>query len=125
MVQQDLPVAKAMAVEFALDSGKGVSGIIGAGLRAPMDVTMGASRGFHNMPKWYGDEVRREERVTGFRSGLKAGGMGLGYGVWDGVTGIFTQPYKGARDGGLIGGLKGIGKGIGGVVCKPAAGKCL
>jgi hypothetical protein len=47
----------------------------------------------------------------------------FGYGLFDGVTGLFTQPVKGALDNGAAGCLKGFGKGIGGVVCKPAAGK--
>jgi hypothetical protein len=47
----------------------------------------------------------------------------FGYGLFDGVTGLFTQPVKGALDNGAVGCLKGFGKGIGGMVCKPAAGK--
>jgi hypothetical protein len=44
------------------------------------------------------------------------------YGLYDGITGIFTQPVRGAMQNGIAGGIKGFGKGIGGVVCKPAAG---
>jgi len=123
MVKQDRPVATGMAVDFALDSGKGVSRIVGAGLKAPMEFTLGLSRGFHNTPKLYGDEVRKEEKVTGIWSGMKAGGKGLGYGLFDGISGIVMQPVKGAKKDGILGGIKGFGKGIGGVVCKPAAGK--
>jgi hypothetical protein len=43
--------------------------------------------------------------------------------MFDGVTGIFVQPFKGAVEKGAVGCLKGVGKGIGGVVCKPTAGK--
>lgn len=74
MVKEDRPVAKSMAVDFALDSGKSVSRIIGTGLRAPMDITMGLSQGFHNLPKMYGDDtVRKDEKVAGVKSGLVAG----------------------------------------------------
>jgi hypothetical protein len=66
-----------MAAEFALDGSKGVSGIVGTGIRAPMDFTLGLASGFHNLPKAYGDDtvrVRHVERITGFQSGLKAAG---------------------------------------------------
>lgn len=75
MLKEDKPLAKGMAVDFALDRGKGVSRIIGTGLKAPMDVTMGLAKGFHNMPKAFGDDtVREKEKVTGFGSGLKIAG---------------------------------------------------
>lgn len=61
--------------EFAKDSGKGVSGIGGAVLKAPMDITHNVARGFHNLPKMYGDEtVRPLEKVTDVQSGLHAAG---------------------------------------------------
>ena len=61
--------------EFAKDSGKGVTGLVGAGLRAPMDLTHNVARGFHNLPKLYGDETVREvDRVTDVQSGLMAAG---------------------------------------------------
>lgn len=74
MVKEDRPIAKSMAVDFALDSGKGVSRIIGTGLRMPMDFTLGLSRGFHNLPKTYGDDTVRKERVVDMKSGLIVGG---------------------------------------------------
>lgn len=72
MVREDRPVAKSMAVNFALDSGKGVSRIVGTGLKAPMEFTLGLSQGFGNLPRGWGDEsVREVERVTGVKSGLR------------------------------------------------------
>jgi hypothetical protein len=47
----------------------------------------------------------------------------MGYGLWDGVTGIFTQPYEAVREEGLGGVKKGVIKGLGGAAFKPAAGK--
>ena len=44
-------------------------------------------------------------------------------GMYDGVTGIFTQPYLGAREEGAKGFLKGCGKGLSGALLKPSAGK--
>jgi hypothetical protein len=61
--------------DFAKDSEKGVSGLVGAGLKAPMDITHNMARGFHNLPKMYGDEtVRPVEKVTDVQSGLQAAG---------------------------------------------------
>jgi len=72
-MQSDHEVSKTLAKDFALDSGKGISRIIGTGLRAPMDFTMNVSKGFGNVPKLYGDDtVRKEEKVTGIDSGLGA-----------------------------------------------------
>jgi hypothetical protein len=62
-------------LDAAIGAGKGISRIVGAGLKSPMDFTMGLARGFHNAPKLYGDDtVRTQERVTDFQSGLKAAG---------------------------------------------------
>jgi len=61
--------------EFAKDSNKGMTGILGAGLKAPMDITHNVARGFHNLPKMYGDDtVRPLEKVTDVQSGLQAAG---------------------------------------------------
>jgi hypothetical protein len=47
----------------------------------------------------------------------------FGLGFYDGITGLVTQPLKGAEKEGAAGLLKGIGKGIGGLVLKPGAGQ--
>lgn len=108
--------------ETATDSGQGVGRIIGAGLKSPMDFTLGLAKGFHNAPKLYGDDtVRKGEKVTDFQSGLKAAGKEFGFGMYDGITGLVTQPMKGAKKEGAAGFFKGIGKGIGGIALKPAA----
>ena len=58
------------------------------------------------------------------RGGLQAAGTGLAFGIYDGVTGLFTQPYLGGKKGGVKGVAKGFGMGLGGLVCKPAGGAC-
>jgi hypothetical protein len=64
-----------MTLENAGRASKGISRIVGAGLKSPMDFTLGLARGFHNAPKLYGDDtVRPQEKVTDFQSGLKAAG---------------------------------------------------
>jgi hypothetical protein len=49
-----------------------------AGLKSPMNLAMGIARGFHNAPKLYHDRtVRKQEKITGFQSGIKAAGKVL------------------------------------------------
>ncbi|KAN0094046.1 glycosyltransferase family 1 protein [Hyaloscypha variabilis] len=111
-----------LTIENATRATKGAARIVVAGLKSPMDFTLGIARGFHNAPKLYGDDtVRPQAKVTDFQSGLKAAGKEFGYGFYDGITGLVTQPLRGAEKEGAAGLLKGIGKGIGGLVLKPGA----
>ena len=74
-IRETSPPGSHISLEAALSAGKGVGRIVGAGLKSPMDFTLGLARGFHNAPKLYGDEsVRTPEKITGFQSGLKAAG---------------------------------------------------
>ncbi len=58
-------------VETAMDTGKGLARIIGAGLKSPMDFSLNIAKGFHNVPKLYGSEVRQVDKVTDLQSGLR------------------------------------------------------
>lgn len=108
--------------QTAQDTAKGVHRIVGAGIKSPLDFTMGLTRGFHNAPKLYGDDtVRKSENVTDFKSGLRAATKEFGFGLYDGITGLVTQPIKGAAKEGPAGFAKGVGKGIGGLMLKPGA----
>ena len=89
---------------------------------APMDLALAIAQGFHNAPRLYGDtSVRTAPRISGIQSGLRAAGSEFVFGMYDGVTGLFLQPYHGVRDNGAIGLVQGIGKGIGGFVLKDIA----
>lgn len=108
--------------EFGHEAAFGFRKTGGALARLPMNLTLALTQGFHNAPRLYGDEtVRRPPRVTGVHSGLRAGRDELLYGVMDGVTGIVTQPYRGAKNHGVVGAVKGVGYGIGGFVLKDIA----
>ncbi|KAL2002776.1 hypothetical protein VTN02DRAFT_5994 [Thermoascus thermophilus] len=110
-------------LETALKASRIATKLFNMSLRAPMDFTLAISKGFHNAPRLYGDDtVREAHRVTGIKSGFKAAGKELGYGFYDGISGLATQPLAGARKGGAAGAIKGFGKGIGGLALKPAAG---
>ena len=109
-------------LETAIDASENVSRIVGTGMKMPMNVCMGLARGFRNAPKLYNDDtVRPMEKVTGFASGLRVASKEFGLGFYDGVSGLVTQPLKGAEKEGGRGLLKGFGKGIGGLILKPAA----
>ncbi|KAH8708527.1 hypothetical protein GQ44DRAFT_752724 [Phaeosphaeriaceae sp. PMI808] len=108
--------------ELAHEAGVGFRKTGAAIARFPMNASLALTQGFHNAPRLYGDEtVRRPPRVTGFHSGLRAGRDELFYGVKDGVTGIVTQPIRGAKERGVIGAARGFGFGIGGFVLKDIA----
>lgn len=61
---------KNMQTDSAIDTGKGLARIVGAGFKSPMDFSLNVAKGFHNVPKLYGGEVRKVENVTDFKSGL-------------------------------------------------------
>jgi hypothetical protein len=58
-------------VESAVDTGKGLARIIGAGFKSPMDFSLNVAKGLHNVPKLYGADVRQVDKVTDFQSGMR------------------------------------------------------
>lgn len=92
------------------------------GLSLPGNLNLSVARGFHNAPRLYADHtVRTPLKVTGIQSSLKAVGSVFGFGMYDSITGLATQPLRGAQRDSITGLLKGVGKGFGGLVLKPAA----
>jgi hypothetical protein len=113
-------------MERAMGAGKSINNIVSTGVKTPMNFCLGLARGFRNAPKLYNDDtVRKPEKVNSFESGLRVAGKEFGLGFYDGISGLVTQPLRGAQKEGGLGFLKGVGKGIGGLVLKPAAGKLL
>ncbi|EMD87038.1 glycosyltransferase family 1 protein [Bipolaris maydis ATCC 48331] len=99
-------------IESTVDTGKGLARIISAGVKSPMDFSLNVAKGLHNVPKLYGAEVRQVDKVTDFQSGMRTAAKEFGYGLYDGITGLVTDPYKGAKKEGGIGFVKGVGQGI-------------
>ncbi|KKY14600.1 putative udptransferase [Phaeomoniella chlamydospora] len=92
------------------------------GLKVPVNITVAAAKAFHNAPRLYGDPTVRENRkVTGIASGFKEAGKELGFGFYDGFTGLVTQPINGAIQQGPLGFAKGLISGSMGVLIKPGA----
>ena len=63
----------------------------------------------------------RREHVTGVRQGLQQGGMILGEGLKDAVTGVVDKPIEGMRQDGVDGLARGVGDGLLGLALKPVA----
>ena len=61
---------KNMQMDSTVDTGKGIARIVGASFKSPMDFSLNVAKGFHNVPKLYGGEVRKVDNVTDFKSGL-------------------------------------------------------
>ncbi|KAF2091987.1 glycosyltransferase family 1 protein [Saccharata proteae CBS 121410] len=117
--QMSLDPSETLPEELFQQAGEGFGQTGIALAKAPMDLALALAQGFHNAPRLYGDsDVRRPVRISGFYSGLRASRDEFLYGIYDGWTGLVTQPYRGARDGGVFGCVKGVGIGIGGFVLK-------
>ncbi|KAI4254820.1 MAG: hypothetical protein LQ352_002874, partial [Teloschistes flavicans] len=111
-----------LAEDLAVDAGVGLAKSGEALARIPMDLSLAIAQGFHNAPRLYGDTtVRNPTRITGIKSGLRAAGEELVFGVYDGVTGLWLQPYHGVRENGALGLVQGVGKGVGGFILKDLA----
>ncbi|KAF2006736.1 glycosyltransferase family 1 protein [Amniculicola lignicola CBS 123094] len=106
---------RGMNTDAAISTGKGIGRIVEAGFKSPMDFTLNVAKGFHNVPKLYGGEVRQVDKVTDMQSGVRTGLKELGLGFYEGISGLVTDPYKGAKKEGAAGFVKGVGRGIAGV----------
>ncbi|KAL6877032.1 glycosyltransferase family 1 protein [Trichoderma novae-zelandiae] len=116
-------LSAATTVEAAVGTSRNVGRIVTTGVKSPMNFCLGLAKGFRNIPRLYNDDtVRKIEKVTDFNSGVRVASKELGFGLYDGISGLVTQPMRGAQKEGAAGLLKGVGKGIGGLIAKPAAG---
>jgi len=65
---------------------------------------------------------KQQEAPKHAADGLFKGGKSLAGGLFKGITGLVTDPYKGAQKEGLFGFGKGLARGLAGVVAKPTSG---
>ncbi|KAI5792593.1 hypothetical protein DFH27DRAFT_527357 [Peziza echinospora] len=112
-----------------INARKPFASFVTAGIKSPVDLSLSVSRGFHNLPTTLCSDgsVRPlppvHTSVTGISSGISVASKQLAAGIYDGITGLVTQPVRGWKEeGGVKGAAKGFGRGIVGVVAKPAAG---
>jgi vacuolar protein sorting-associated protein 13A/C len=66
-----------------------------------------------------GQEFTYHRKPSNVCEGIYRGILGGTSEVYEGVTGIVTKPYQGARSKGVFGCCKGVGKGICGVIVAP------
>ena len=109
--------------DATLDTGHFAHSMVATGLRVPVSFFYNLANGFHNAPSFLlnDDTVRRRDNITGLGSGAKVASKEVVFGIFDGVTGLVTQPYWGAQKDGVVGFGKGVGKGVGGLVFKTGA----
>ncbi|KAF7898331.1 hypothetical protein EAF00_004777 [Botryotinia globosa] len=86
-----------------------------------VSIPMALADGFHAAPTLYGEKVRDYGPLTDWKSGGVIAGKSFGYGFYDGITGIVTQPMQGAKKDGAVGFAKGLAKGTVGLITKPGA----
>ena len=85
--------------------------IVTTGMKSPMNFCLNLAKGFRNVPRLYNDDtVRPPEKVTDMTSGLKVAGREFGFGIYDGLSGLVTQPLRGAQKEGGVGLVKGFGR---------------
>nr|XP_026496694.1 vacuolar protein sorting-associated protein 13 isoform X1 [Vanessa tameamea] len=116
--------------EFAEGLMLGVRSLVGhtvggaAGAVSRITGAMGHGLAALSLDKDY--QRRRRDNINkppaNLQEGLARSGKGLVMGVVDGVTGVFTKPFEGARDHGVEGFFKGLGVGAVGLVARPTAG---
>lgn len=59
-----------------------------------------------------GAQSRRRGKVDSFTSGVEEGAKGMAFGLYDGITGLVTEPLRGAKTGGVDGFIKGSWNGL-------------
>lgn len=67
-------------------------------------------------------ERMRNRKPKNVLVGIGSGAQSVAVGFYEGITGVFTQPFKGAQQDGLKGFCKGMFKGLVGLVFKPVTG---
>jgi vacuolar protein sorting-associated protein 13A/C len=115
--------------EFAEGLALGVKSLVGhtlggaAGAMSRITGTLGKGIAALTMDEEY--QKKRRENISrrhDVGEGLAQSGKGLVMGFFDGVTGVVTKPFKGAKQEGVGGFFKGLGKGAVGLVARPTAG---
>ncbi|KAF2668843.1 UDP-Glycosyltransferase/glycogen phosphorylase [Microthyrium microscopicum] len=103
--------------------------VFGHSLKAPVAFFYNLANGFHNCPAFLMSDrtVRTYPPITNLSSGLSRSGKEFGFGLYDAVTGVVTQPYLGYKyakenQHSAVGGVaKGVARGFGGLVLKSGA----
>eukprot|EP00605_Chrysophyceae_sp_TOSAG23-4_P000339 GSChrysophyteH1.ASY1.ANO1.386.1 assembled CDS len=99
---------------------------VGGGAAQFSKVTGGIGKGMSllTLDSEYNDKrsMRKLKKAAGLGEGVIVGAQELGTDLYDGVTGILSQPIRGYTKGGLVGGGIGLGRGLIGFAVKPVVG---
>lgn len=88
------------------------------------EVSAAVLAALHTTPElddWFPVLMPREW-ATNFGEHMVAGAEGVGKGFYRGITGVWKDPIKGAKENGFEGFAKGVGTGVAGVVYRPIKG---
>ncbi|KAJ5113421.1 hypothetical protein N7456_001955 [Penicillium angulare] len=103
---------------------KGLGKFTGVCLRgAAVDIPHAAAEGFRQLPQLYGEKPKEYGPVKDWKSGIIVGGRNLVDGMSEGLSGLITQPIKGAKEDGALGAMKGLAKGTAGLATKIPSGE--
>lgn len=107
----------------AAATAKSIGMIAPTALKALMaDIPYAMAEGFRTMPQHYNDKVRDHGAVVDCKSGAVVAGKTFAWGFIDGLSGVVTLPYAGAKKEGALGAAKGLGKGVASLITKTGAG---
>jgi vacuolar protein sorting-associated protein 13A/C len=108
--------------EFAGGLAKGVKSLIGNVISGSFGSISKITGSLYNVVREVGGDEEGADRlkqsdnvVTGLYDGVKGGVTDLA----EGISGLFTKPYQGAKKEGVVGFFKGVGSGLLGVVTSP------
>lgn len=90
-----------------------------------VDMPLAVSDGLGAVPRLYGDEVKDHGNIRDWKSGATFAGKNFVHGMAEGLTDIFSQPYKGGQKEGAKGVIKGLAKGTLGTTTKVSSGMCI
>ncbi|KAI9368543.1 hypothetical protein BJX61DRAFT_212796 [Aspergillus egyptiacus] len=97
---------------MAAASAKGVGKFIGSYFKGVMvDIPLATTEGLRAVPRLYGEESKDHGTVKDWKSGLVVGCNTFSHGMVEGLSGVFSKPYKGAKEEGALGAVKGLAKG--------------
>ncbi|CAK9780585.1 UDP-Glycosyltransferase/glycogen phosphorylase [Cutaneotrichosporon oleaginosum] len=91
---------------------RGLGGLVWGVPKASFDVVSSLQEGLENVPGMMGAHARRRGKVDSLAAGVQEGAKGLAFGLYDGLTGLVTEPYRGAVRGGVDGLVKGAFNGV-------------
>ncbi|KAM5381425.1 hypothetical protein ACJA88_004500 [Fusarium oxysporum] len=101
-------VTKSAALAFVL----GLGTLVKAVATAIVEIPFAFTEGLWQFPRLWGHQVRDFGVIRDWKAGLATWLLVLGFAFYDGLTGLFVQPYRGAKEDGPLGVFKGIAKAI-------------